>query len=192
MVASLRGNVEHFFHLAAVYDMTADDERNRVANVEGTRHAVELANAIGAGCFHHSSSIAAAGLYKGLFREDMFDEGQELDHPYHRTKFESEKIARTQTTVPWRVYRSSIVVGDSETGQMDKIDGPYYFFTAIKLARHYLPGWFPADRPRVSATRTSFPSTSWRQRWTTSPISAGSTARHSTCAIPSASIRGTF
>ena len=78
--------------------MTADEERNRIANVEGTRHAVELANALGAGRFHHASSIAAAGMYKGLFREDMFDEGQKLDHPYHRTKFESEKIARTQTT----------------------------------------------------------------------------------------------
>ncbi|HWF26103.1 MAG TPA: SDR family oxidoreductase, partial [Solirubrobacteraceae bacterium] len=98
-VAELEGRVDHFFHLGAVYDMTADDETNRIANVEGTRHAVQLANAINAGRFHHVSSIAAAGKYKGLFREDMFDEGQKLDHPYHRTKFESEKIARTQTKV---------------------------------------------------------------------------------------------
>ncbi len=80
-VEKLKGDVEHYFHLAAVYDMAAPEEANRVANVEGTRHAVELANAITAGTFHHTSSIAAAGLYKGLFREDMFDEGQKLDHP---------------------------------------------------------------------------------------------------------------
>ena len=37
--------------------------------------------------------------------------------------------------MPWRVYRPSIVVGNSKTGEMDKIDGPYYFFKAIqKLA----------------------------------------------------------
>ncbi len=77
----------------------------------------------------------------------MFDEGQKLENPYHRTKFESEKIARDQTTVPWRVYRPAIVVGNSQTGEMDKIDGPYYFFTAIKMARHYLPGWFPLVGP---------------------------------------------
>jgi NAD(P)-dependent dehydrogenase (short-subunit alcohol dehydrogenase family) len=146
------GSVEHFFHLAAVYDMTADAERNRVANVEGTRHAVELANDLGVGCFHHTSSIAVAGLYEGLFREDMFDEGQKLDHPYYLTKFESEQIARTHTTVPWRVYRPSIVVGNSQTGQMDKIDGPYYFFTAIKMARHYLPGWLPVIGPDLGDT----------------------------------------
>jgi len=145
-------SIDHFFHLAAVYDMTADDERNRVANVEGTRHAVELANQLGVGCFHHTSSIAVAGLYKGLFREDMFDEGQKLDHAYYRTKFESEQIARTHTTVPWRVYRPSIVVGSSQTGQMDKIDGPYYFFTAIKMARHYLPGWLPLIGPDLGYT----------------------------------------
>jgi NAD(P)-dependent dehydrogenase (short-subunit alcohol dehydrogenase family) len=153
VVASLRElGVEHFFHLAAVYDMTADEEANRVANVDGTRHAVELANTLEAGIFHHTSSIAAAGLYKGLFREDMFDEGQKLGHPYYRTKFESEKIARTQTKIPWRVYRPAVVVGNSKTGEMDKIDGPYYFFTAIKMARHYLPGWFPLVGPELGYT----------------------------------------
>jgi NAD(P)-dependent dehydrogenase (short-subunit alcohol dehydrogenase family) len=152
MVSDLNGSVDHFFHLAASYDMTADEDVNRIANVEGTRHAVELANALRAGRFHHTSSIAVAGRYKGLFREDMFEEGQKLDHPYFLTKYESEKIARSQTTVPWRVYRPSIVVGDSQTGEMDKIDGPYYFFTAIKLARHYLPGWFPLVGPEIGHT----------------------------------------
>ncbi len=147
-----QAGIDHFFHLAAIYDMTADEERNRVANVDGTRHAVTLANAIEAGRFHHASSIAVAGLYKGLFREDMFDEDQKLAHPYHRTKFESEKLVRTQTTMPWRVYRPAIVVGHSKTGQMDKIDGPYYFFTAIKMARHYLPGWFPLIGPELGYT----------------------------------------
>jgi NAD(P)-dependent dehydrogenase (short-subunit alcohol dehydrogenase family) len=151
-LAELDGRVEHFFHLAAVYDMTADEDANRIANVDGTRHAVELANRVNAGRFHHVSSIAAAGSYKGLFREDMFDEGQKLDHPYHRTKFESEKIARTETKVPWRVYRPGVVVGDSRTGEMDKIDGPYYFFTAIKTARHYLPEWFPLIGPELGYT----------------------------------------
>jgi NAD(P)-dependent dehydrogenase (short-subunit alcohol dehydrogenase family) len=141
-----------FFHLAAIYDMTVDDDRNRIANVEGTRHAVELANVVGARTFHHASSIAVAGNYSGLFREDMLDEGQKLEHAYHRTKFESEKIARTQTRMRWRVYRPAIVVGNSRTGEMDKIDGPYYFFTAIKMLRHYLPGWFPLIGPELGYT----------------------------------------
>ena len=71
--------------------MTADAESQRVANVEGTRHMVELAEAVEAGRVHMVSSIAAAGLYKGTWREDMFDEAENLDtHPYFRTKHESE------------------------------------------------------------------------------------------------------
>jgi NAD(P)-dependent dehydrogenase (short-subunit alcohol dehydrogenase family) len=138
-----RGTIDHFFHLAAVYDMTADDEVNERTNVTGTRNAVALANALEAGCLEHVSSVAVSGLYKGLFREDMFDEGQKLPSAYHRTKFESEKVAREESTVPWRVYRPAIVIGDSRTGEMDKIDGPYYFFKLIQKTRHALPEWFP-------------------------------------------------
>src|SRR3954469_14767988 len=140
--AQLEG-VDHFFHLAAVYDMSADDESNRRANVEGTSNAINLANALGAKHFHHTSSIAVSGRYRGLFREDMFDEGQKLVDPYPQTKFESEKLVRERAQVPWRVYRPGIVVGHSQTGEMDKIDGPYYFFKVIQRLRSLLPPWMP-------------------------------------------------
>ncbi|HEX3174705.1 MAG TPA: SDR family oxidoreductase [Solirubrobacterales bacterium] len=141
----LRGNVDHFFHLAAIYDMAADAGAQEVANVEGTRHAVELAGAIEAGCFHQVSSIAAAGLYKGTWREDMFEEAEGLDtHPYFRTKHESERVVREECTRPWRVYRPGIVVGDSRSGEIDKIDGPYYFFRLLQQMRRVLPAWLPA------------------------------------------------
>jgi NAD(P)-dependent dehydrogenase (short-subunit alcohol dehydrogenase family)/thioester reductase-like protein len=136
--------VDHVFHLAAVYDLAADEESQMVVNVQGTRHAVELAKAIDAGHFHHVSSIAAAGLYEGVFREDMFDEAENLEHPYFMTKHESEKIVRRECKVPWTVYRPAMVVGDSQTGEMDKIDGPYYFFKLIQRMRQILPPWMPS------------------------------------------------
>jgi len=143
-IERLTGNVDHFFHLAAVYDMEADDEAHRLANIEGTAHAVDVANRLEVGCFHLASSIAAAGLFKGTWREDMFDEAENLDqHPYFRTKHESERIVREQIERPWRVYRPGIVVGDSRTGEMDKIDGPYYFFKVIQRLRAVLPPWVP-------------------------------------------------
>ncbi|MGE5720069.1 MAG: SDR family oxidoreductase [Nocardioidaceae bacterium] len=138
-----RGNVDHFFHVAALYDMTASDERNEQLNVGGTRSALELAAALDAGIFHHVSSVAVAGDYQGVFDEEMFDEGQGLPSSYHRTKFESERIVREESEVPWRVYRPSIVVGHSETGEMDKVDGPYYFFPLFKRLRDTLPQWLP-------------------------------------------------
>ena len=72
----LKGKIDHLFHLAAIYDMKADAESQRIANVEGTRHMVQLAEATEAGRIHMVSSIASAGLYKGTWREDMFDEAR--------------------------------------------------------------------------------------------------------------------
>jgi thioester reductase-like protein len=143
-VAALSGEIDHLFHLAAIYDMTADADSQRLANVEGTRHMVELAEAIEAGRVHMVSSIAAAGLYAGTWREDMFEEAEDLDnHPYFRTKHDSERVVREECARPWRVYRPGIVVGHSETGEMDKIDGPYYFFKLIRRIRDAIPQWMP-------------------------------------------------
>jgi len=140
----LRGKVDHFFHLAAIYDMTAGTEAQEIANVEGTRHAVELAGSIEAGCFNHVSSIAVAGMYRGEWREDMFEEAEGLDtHPYFRTKHESERVVREENSRPWRVYRPGIVVGDSRTGAIDKVDGPYYGFKLLQQMRRVLPSWLP-------------------------------------------------
>ena len=143
-VKLLKGKVDHFHHLAAVYDLGADEDSQVAVNIDGTRNAVELAQAIEAGHFHHVSSIAAAGLYEGVFREDMFDEAEGLDHPYFKTKHESEKIVRKECRLPWTVYRPAMVVGDSTTGEMDKIDGPYYFFKLIQRMRQILPPWMPS------------------------------------------------
>ena len=140
----LRGQVDHLFHLAAVYDMTADAESQRLSNVQGTRHMVDLAEAVEAGTVHMVSSIAAAGLFHGTWREDMFEEAENLDvHPYFRTKHDSEGVVRSECLRPWRVYRPGIVVGNSETGEMDKVDGPYYFFKLIRRIRNAVPQWMP-------------------------------------------------
>ena len=147
-----RGKIDHAFHLAAIYDMTAADEINEALNVGGTRELVALANDLQPGILHHVSSVAVAGAHRGFFREDMFDEGQKLPSAYHRTKFESERLVRDGAQVPWRVYRPAIVIVDSRTGEMDKIDGPYYFFKAIQRARNALPQWFPLVGPEVGST----------------------------------------
>ena len=65
--------------------MAADEDAMEKANTEGTRNVIEFANSLEVGRFHHTSSIAVAGQYKGVFQEDMFDEGQ---------------TSRTPTTAP--------------------------------------------------------------------------------------------
>ena len=144
ILKALKGKVDAVYHLAAVYDLSADADSQVQVNIDGTRNMVEFAKAVDAGHVHHVSSIAAAGLYEGVFREDMFSEAEGLDHPYFMTKHESEKIVREECKVPWTVYRPALVVGDSKTGEMDKIDGPYYFFKLIQRMRQILPPWMPS------------------------------------------------
>jgi short-subunit dehydrogenase/thioester reductase-like protein len=139
----LQGKVEGLFHLAAIYDMDVDADSAWRANVEGTRHVVELANELGC-TLHHTSSIAVTGgVYAGVFRESMFDEGQKLEHPYYLTKFESEALVRREARVPFRIYRPGAVVGSSKTGEADKVDGPYYSFPLFLLAKKSMPKWLP-------------------------------------------------
>lgn len=140
----LQGKIDHVFHLAAIYDLKADASSQEAANIKGTTHAVRFAEAVGAKRFHHVSSIAAAGLYPGTFTEDMFEEAIGLENPYFRTKHDSEGIVRKKCSIPWRIYRPGIVVGDSRTGEIDKIDGPYYFFKLIQKMRRAMPSWMPA------------------------------------------------
>lgn len=136
-------DVDHFLHLGAIYDITASDQANRETNLGGTINAVRLCNSLDHATFHHISSIAVAGRYNGVFREDMFDAGQKLEFPYDRTKFEAEQVVREEVGGNWRVYRPAVVVGDSVTGAIDKIDGPYLLFKHLKRASDNLPAWLP-------------------------------------------------
>jgi len=142
-ISTLKGDVTNFYHLAAIYDLYASAEVQEAVNVEGTRNAVDAATLMDAKCFQQVSSIAAAGLYKGTFREDMFSEAEKLNNPYLKTKHESEKIVREECTIPWRIYRPGMVIGHSQTGEIDKIDGPYYFFKMLQKIRGVLPQWMP-------------------------------------------------
>ena len=139
----------HCFHIAALYDIDADPAAIEKTNVEGTRHLLSaLRKARFGGRLHHVSSIAVAGDYAETFTEAMFEEGQSFPHAYHRSKFESEKLIR-ESGFDYRIYRPSGVVGDSKTGAMDRIDGVYFSFGAVKKLAYALPAWIRLPVPRI-------------------------------------------
>ena len=134
---------DHVFHLAALYDLRAPKDRLQTVNVEGTRNLLGLLEAAGfEGTLHHVSSIAVAGTHEDTLAEDALDVGQTFLHPYHRSKYEAEKLVRS-SGIRHRIYRPSAIVGHSQTGAMDRVDGPYYLFKPIQRLRDALPRWFP-------------------------------------------------
>ena len=108
---ALVGKIRHVYHLAAVYDLGADAESQGKVNVEGTANVVAFANEIKAGCLHHVSSIAAAGLFEGIWREDTFDGAEGLDHPYLATKPAPQGNVLSEAQVPFRSSREGMGVG---------------------------------------------------------------------------------
>jgi thioester reductase-like protein/NADP-dependent 3-hydroxy acid dehydrogenase YdfG len=144
------GGVDHLVHCAAIYDITAGEAEQRATNVEGTRAVIELARRLDA-TLHHVSSIAVAGDFAGEYTEDDFDVGQQLPTAYHQTKFEAESLVRSAPGLRYRIYRPAVVVGDSRTGEMDKVDGPYYFFGILSVLA-VLPKFTPILLPDTGRT----------------------------------------
>lgn len=136
------GTLEHVFHAAALYDLRASEADLERANVEGTRNVLELLASEGfGGVLHHVSSIAVSGDFEGRFLEEMLDAKQGFPTAYHRTKHASEKLVRQQLGLRARIYRPGAIVGHSETGEIDRVDGPYFLFQIIHALREALPRW---------------------------------------------------
>ncbi|MRH91635.1 NAD-dependent epimerase/dehydratase family protein [Nocardia sp. SYP-A9097] len=142
-IAAHRGSIEHVFHLAGGLDA--------IAPGGGTRRVTDLAAQLEAGLLHHISTVQIAGDREQVFTEDMLEVGQFLARPYQRAMLEAEHAVRDQDRVPWRIYRPSIVIGDSHTGEIDRIDGPYYFFRILRMAAQ-LPRILPVVAPKLGDT----------------------------------------
>ena len=131
--------VRELYHLAAVYDLGVDRELAEAVNVEGTEHVLDVARAWGVERLHYVSTCYVSGRYDGLFTEAHLEEGQSFNNHYEETKYRAEVAVqeRMDEGLPATIYRPSIVVGDSRTGETDKFDGPYYLLRLL-LAQ---PSW---------------------------------------------------
>lgn len=126
-------NVDTVLHAAALYDLFGSKEKHFLTNVTGTHNILFFASqCINLKSFHHISSIAVSGDYRGVFLESDLDCQQTFSNEYARTKYESEYQVRVaKLPVKPIIYRPGILIGHSETGKTPKIDGPYYFFKLL-------------------------------------------------------------
>jgi thioester reductase-like protein len=130
-VARLRRELTAAYHLAAVYDLEVSRELGMRVNVEGTRNVLAfLTEARHLERLHYVSTAYVAGSATGIFRESDLDVGQGFKNHYEETKFLAE-VEVVCSGMPAAVYRPSVVVGDSRTGETGKFDGPYFTLTAM-------------------------------------------------------------
>ena len=124
----LTADVTEIWHLAGLYDLSADAATIRSVNLEGTRLVLDLARgARRLDRLHHFSTAYVSGDREGVILEDELDMGQGFEGAYERAKFQAERLVRrAMAELPATVYRPSIVVGDSRTGEVDRFNGVYY------------------------------------------------------------------
>lgn len=130
---ALSKEVTWIHHLAGIYFMGVDAETARRVNVLGTRTVLDLAkDAAKLERVVHWSTAMVSGDRRGTFYEDDLDVGQKFHNDYERTKYEAERLVRAaMRQLPITVLRPGIIVGDSRTGEIDKLDGPYYLMVLI-------------------------------------------------------------
>jgi thioester reductase-like protein len=141
----LARDVTTVVHCAASISFDLSLEESRRVNVDGTRNVVDFAKR----CrrlerLTYVSTAYVAGEPRGLFREDQLDVGQRFRNPYERSKFEAERMIRSEAAgLPLQILRPSIVVGDSRTGRTSSFNVLYGPLKA--LARGRIPA-IPARR----------------------------------------------
>jgi thioester reductase-like protein len=143
----LSGEVTTIWHLAALYDLSADAEVIRAVNLDGTRHVLELARRAPAlRRVNHFSTAYVSGDREGVILEDELEMGQRFHNAYERSKYDAERLVRAaMPDLPATVYRPSIVVGDSRTGEVDRFDGPYYLAILLVASPMAVPLPLPGD-----------------------------------------------
>jgi thioester reductase-like protein len=144
---ALAGDVTDVWHLAARTWLSAPIAELRRINVEGTRNVVELARgARRLSRLNHFSTAYVSGDRVGVILEDELAMGQRFHNSYEDTKYQSELVVRrAMSELPATVYRPSIVVGDSRTGEIDRFEGPYALAILLVASPVAVPLPLPGD-----------------------------------------------
>mgnify|MGYP006278936429 CR=1 FL=1 len=126
-------------HLAAVYDLSIPRDIGWRINVEGTRHVLDLlADSPNLERFGYVSTAYVSGKRTGTIYEDELVHDAGFKNFYEETKYHAEVLVQDRMDdVPTMIFRPAVVVGDSQTGETDKFDGPYFILNALRRLPQY-------------------------------------------------------
>ncbi len=143
----LTRGVTDVFHLAALNSLSVDHATMQRVNVDGTRNVIELARDCGKlERFNYFSSVFISGSRQGVITEDEFVQPPSFRNAFEETKFQAERFVRRHMhELPTTIYRPSIVIGDSQSGEVDRFQGPYYFIVALLTSPRQFPIPLPGD-----------------------------------------------
>src|SRR5687768_12929732 len=133
---TIRDETTDVFHLAAAYDLAIDKETATRVNLEGTRNVNELCRSLpNLRRYNYISTCYVAGKRDGRFLETELEHNAGFRNFYEETKYLAElEVEKLKTELPVTIFRPSVVVGDSKTGETAKYDGIYYLIQYLRKA----------------------------------------------------------
>ncbi len=136
----LAESVRVVHHAYQVVDLDASAEVARSVNVGGAREMIELAKA----AKHldrlvHHSSVFVSGDRSGVVLETELAKGQEFRSPVEESLALAEQMFGRHATLPVTIVRAPWVVGDSLTGEVDRLDGIYPLLVFLAGAPRGVP-----------------------------------------------------
>lgn len=143
--AELAARTRGVIHGAASVSFSLPLERARAINVEGTRRMLDLARAAGA-ALDYIGTAYVAGERRGLVLESELDCGQRFHNSYEQSKLEAEQLVQSRAGEQHvRIFRPSIIVGDSRTGRTASFKVLYWPLKIYARGFRVAPG--RADTP---------------------------------------------
>jgi len=133
-LGTIREETTDVFHLAAAYDLAVDRETATHVNLEGTKNVNELCRSLPSlRRYNYISTCYVAGRRKGRILETDLEHHAGFRNFYEETKYLAElEVEKLKHDLPVTIFRPSVVVGDSETGETVKYDGIYYLIQYLR------------------------------------------------------------
>lgn len=124
------------FHLAAAYDLAVAKDVAYNVNLLGTRHVNDLACSIkNLRRYNYVSTCYVAGKRTGQILETELKHNAGFRNYYEETKYLAElEVEKLKSRLPVTIYRPSVVVGDSQSGETAKYDGIYHLIHYLRMA----------------------------------------------------------
>ena len=139
----ISSRIDRLFHFAAISYFEADPKVARHVNAQGAKEALEMSRAAPKlRNLIHLSTASVSGTRTGLVMEADPPSPGPYRTVIEETRAHAERILRRAShRLPISIVRPSIIIGDSETGEVDRFDGPYPLILLILTspARASLP-----------------------------------------------------
>jgi len=137
---TIRSEVTDVFHLAALYDLAVAKDLAFTVNVDGTENVNEFVRSVtDLRRYNYISTCYVAGERSGHILETELEHDAGFRNHYEETKYLAEvSVDKLKADLPVTIFRPSVVVGDSRTGETAKYDGIYYLIHYLRMAPRLL------------------------------------------------------